>query len=52
MLRRIASKCAEKSSRRATTFLVSSQVGCGTRRGAETAVDSFRNWMEHGDHPK
>ena len=52
-LRRIASKCAgSKALSEWQHFFGNVQVGCGTKRGAEIAVHSFRNLIERGDNPK
>ena len=52
-LRRIASKCAgSKALSERQNFFGNVQVGCGTKRGAEIAVHSFRNLIERDDNPK
>ena len=52
-LTRITSKCAgSKALSERQNFFGNVQVGCGTKRGAETAAHSFRNQIERDDNPK
>ena len=51
-LTRITSKCAEsKALSERQKFFGNVQVGCGTKRRAETAAHSFRNQIERDDNP-
>ena len=52
-LRRIASKCrGSKALSERQNFLGNEQVGCGTKRGAQIAAQSFRNLTVCEDNPK